>query len=177
MTAHRSYSHILKTLVFVLFIGPGPLIGLGPWLISRWHSNDWGILRYLGAVLFLAGVPLLADSIIRFVRQGHGTPAPYAPTDKLVITGFYRHTRNPMYVGVLAMLFGQALFFGSVWLLIYAAAAALGCHLFVTGYEEPVLHERYGDQYEAYTGQVGRWLPFPFVRRSRDGADSKDLDP
>lgn len=156
-------SRVVKTLIFVLFVGPGPLIGLVPYLLSGgWHVRDRGDpLSWLGIVLIAAGAVPLGESIVRFVREGRGTPAPYAETETLIVTGFYRWVRNPMYVGVLSMIFGQALLFGSTELLIYGAIAALGFHLWVIGYEEPRLHNRHGARYAAYCRAVRRWLPVP----------------
>ena len=96
---------------------------------------------------------------MRFVRDGAGTPAPIYPTDRLVVTGLYRYVRNPMYVGVAAAIFGQALLLGSAALLVYGLAVSLGFHLFVRLYEEPTLHRRYGGQFAAYCAGVRRWLP------------------
>jgi len=78
---------------------------------------------------------------------------------QLVVTGLYGYVRNPMYVGVLAMIFGQALFLGSRSTLIYGLCAALGFHLFVVLYEEPALRDRFGAEYLAYCRQVRRWIP------------------
>ncbi len=151
------------TLIFVLFVGPGPVIGLVPWLLSRWRVSD-PILglpyeRAMGLVIFLAGLPILLEALVRFVHDGRGTPAPVMPPERLVVTGLYRYVRNPMYVGVVAMIAGQGLFFGSRAILIYAACAALAFHLFVVLYEEPALASRFGASYAEYCRHVRRWLP------------------
>ena len=67
------------------------------------------MLPGLGGALIIAGVAILLDSFARFALEGVGTPAPIYPTDRLIVTGFYRHVRNPMYLGVLAVIFDQAL--------------------------------------------------------------------
>jgi protein-S-isoprenylcysteine O-methyltransferase Ste14 len=89
---------------------------------------------------------------------------------RLVVTGLYRHVRNPMYLAVLAIVIGQALLLGSAGTLVYAAGLALGFHLFVVLYEEPTLRARFGDQYAAYCRQVPRWRPR--LRPARVSADS-----
>ena len=76
-----------------------------------------------------------------------------------MISGFYRVVRNPMYVGVLFVVFGQALLFGDGRLLIYDAIVAAAFHLFVILYEEPALVRRFGSPYERYRAHVPRWLP------------------
>jgi protein-S-isoprenylcysteine O-methyltransferase Ste14 len=81
---------------------------------------------------------------VRFALQGLGTPAPIAPTQHLVITGLYRYVRNPTYVAVAAVIFGQAVLFGDWRLFAYGALFCLVCRLFVVGYEEPTLKKSFG---------------------------------
>jgi protein-S-isoprenylcysteine O-methyltransferase Ste14 len=58
------------------------------------------------------GAAVLIHAFVRFVREGVGTPAPAAPTQRLVVGGLYRYVRNPMYLAVLATITGQALILG-----------------------------------------------------------------
>jgi protein-S-isoprenylcysteine O-methyltransferase Ste14 len=153
---------ILLTVAFTVCV-PGCVVGLVPWLLTRWQQQEpwssWLAVRWLGAVLVVAGLPLLGDAILRFAIHGRGTPAPTAPTERLVVTGPYRFVRNPMYVGVLLIVAGQALWFASGAVLIYAACLAVGFHTFVRLYEEPILRRTYGAQYETYCRHVRRWWP------------------
>ena len=64
-----------------------------------------------------------------------------------------------MYLAVVAAILGQALLFGSVSLLTYAAVVWGLFHLFVLAYEEPTLRRRFGDSYRVYQREVGRWRP------------------
>jgi protein-S-isoprenylcysteine O-methyltransferase Ste14 len=74
-----------------------------PWSLTHWHlALRFPVARVLGAALIVAGLPILLDSFARFALQGRGTPAPVMPPERLVVTGFYRHVRNPMYVAVTA---------------------------------------------------------------------------
>jgi protein-S-isoprenylcysteine O-methyltransferase Ste14 len=152
----------LGTLLFVLLV-PGNVIGVVPYLLSGWRMAPpfLGVTatRWVGAALIALGLPLFGDFATRFVREGRGTPAPIAPTAVLVVGGPYRFTRNPGYVAVLALVLGQALLFGSRAVLLYAAALAIGFHLFVIMNEEPTLRRRYGVQYDRYCALVPRWLP------------------
>ncbi len=156
----NSRANLWRTLVFVFFVGPGPVIGLIPWWISGWRVRmpiePW---RYLGIAMIVAGAFPLFDSIARFVREGRGTPEPLHPTQTLVVSGLYRFVRNPMYVGVLLMIFGQAVFFADRHIGEYGVCAWLVVELFVLLYEEPTLRARYGSQYEEYCRKVGRWIP------------------
>jgi protein-S-isoprenylcysteine O-methyltransferase Ste14 len=116
-------------------------------------------LRALGAVLIAAGLVVLVHAFVRFVVEGVGTPAPVAPTEHLVVGGLYRHVRNPMYVAVAAIIVGQALVLGWPALLLYAAAFVAVTATFVRLYEEPVLRQRFGAEYEAYCRAVPGWWP------------------
>ena len=84
-----------------------------------------------------------------------------APPQRLVIVGFYRHLRNPMYVGFAVGWIGLWIVFGHANLLAVAAAAtvALGVHLFVILYEEPTLRGKFGADYETYCRNTNRWWP------------------
>ncbi len=98
--------------------------------------------------------------------DGAGTPAPPAPTERLVVSGLYRYVRNPMYVAVLAVIVGQALLLSRPVLLAYAAAVAAAFGAFVRWYEQPTLARRYGAQYEAHQRDVPGWWPrLPPARR------------
>jgi protein-S-isoprenylcysteine O-methyltransferase Ste14 len=143
-----------------LFAAPGVVAGLVPWLLTGWHSTGPPtVVAALGVVLIVAGVAVLLNAFARFVTEGRGTPAPIAPTERLVVGGLYRHVRNPMYVAVGATIVGQALLLGRPLLLAYAALFWLVVAAFVYGYEEPTLGARYGEEYAAYRRAVRAWWP------------------
>jgi protein-S-isoprenylcysteine O-methyltransferase Ste14 len=116
-------------------------------------------LQVLGVVLLIGGLGVLVHSFARFVVEGRGTPAPVAPTERLVVGGLYRHVRNPMYLGVLAAIVGQGLLLGQFVLLVYAAVVWAAAAAFVYAYEEPTLSARYGAEYDAYRRAVPAWRP------------------
>jgi protein-S-isoprenylcysteine O-methyltransferase Ste14 len=145
---------------FVFLGGPTLVAGLMPWLLTRWHAADPPrALRILGGVLLVLGAALVLETTARFALQGRGTPAPWAPPERFVVRGSYRIMRNPMYVGVLALIVGQALLLGRELLFGWAGAAWLLFHLFVVFEEEPGLRRRFGAEYEGYCDRVPRWLP------------------
>lgn len=152
----------LGTLLFLVLV-PGTVAGLVPWWLSGWRLErpflGFGASRLLGAALVAAGAAALLDAFARFALRGLGTPAPVLPTKHLVVTGAYRHVRNPMYVAVVAVILGQALLLGSARVLAYGVALWLVFHLFVLGYEEPTLRRTFGEEYEAFRANVPRWLP------------------
>jgi protein-S-isoprenylcysteine O-methyltransferase Ste14 len=123
------------------------------------HSRNRTPFRAIGIVLIVAGAVVVLDSFARFALQGIGTPAPVFPTRHLVVNGFYRYVRNPMYVAVLALILGQALLFGNLHLVAYAAAPWFAAHLFILFYEEPALRRSFPTDYALYSANVPRWIP------------------
>jgi ADP-ribose pyrophosphatase YjhB (NUDIX family) len=107
----------------------------------------------------IVGIAILAWCFAGFIVEGEGTPAPYEPPHRLVTGRLYGWMRNPMYVAVTSILVGEAIFYGSVALLLWAAVAWIVFHSFVILYEEPTLRRRFGAAYESYTEHVPRWLP------------------
>jgi protein-S-isoprenylcysteine O-methyltransferase Ste14 len=156
----RKGTAALGSAVF-LIAAPGMVAGVIPWAITGWRLEDslfWGS-RALGGVLIAAGAAVVLHAFARFAIEGLGTPAPIAPTERLVVGGIYRHVRNPMYLAVGALIAGQALLLGRVSLLLYGlgfAALSLG---FVHLYEEPTLRRQFGAEYDAYRRAVPRWIP------------------
>ena len=149
----------MGSIVFLVVV-PGTMAGLIPWLLTGWESSDPpAAVVVVGALLIAAGLAVLLHAFARFVMEGIGTPAPVAPTQRLVVGGLYRHVRNPMYVAVAAVIVGQALLLGQTELLVYAAAFLAAVATFVRLYEEPVLSRRFGDEYERYRRAVPAWRP------------------
>lgn len=149
----------LRSLLF-LVIAPGTVAGYIPLALLRNGSRaETGIFAYLAFPLWLVGGVVLLWSFWNFLVQGRGTPAPIDPPKELVATGFYRYVRNPMYVGVLAIIIGHFLWFEYWDLLIYAIVVFVAFHTFVTYYEEPTLKRKFGSSYEEYLKRVPRWIP------------------
>ena len=161
-TPTRPTLAILGTAVF-LVLAPGFFVVLVPYWISRWQVQPpflgFRPFRVLGALLIIAAVPVLLASFARFALQGLGTPAPVFPTKHLVISGFYRYVRNPMYLAVVSMVIGQAFLFGDRQVLAYGVCAWLVTHVFVLTYEEATLRKTFGAEYETYRANVPRWIP------------------
>jgi protein-S-isoprenylcysteine O-methyltransferase Ste14 len=153
---------LLKTLLFTVLV-PGTVIIYVPfWLLT----SQGGTLHLevdspwmLGAVPFLLGVALYLWCAWHFTFTGRGTPAPIDPPKHLVARGPYRVVRNPIYVGVVTALLGEALLFHSQSLAIYTALVLVGFHLFVFLVEEPLLRHQFGAAYQDYCAQVPRWIP------------------
>ena len=149
----------LKSLLF-LIVAPGMVAGYIPLVLLRKGPQiETGFLAYLAFPLWIIGGAILLWSFWNFLVEGRGTPAPIDPPKELVVVGFYRYVRNPMYVGIFLILIGHFLWFGFWLLLAYAALAFITTHLFVTFYEEPTLKQNFGTAYEEYLKKVPRWIP------------------
>lgn len=115
-------------------------------------SHWWGMIPLAG------GIVLLLACVREFYVAGRGTLAPWAPPTRLVATGLYKWSRNPMYVAVLLILSGWAIGFQSWTVALYAVAVAVVFHLRVVLHEEPWLARTFGDEWTHYRMQVPRWL-------------------
>lgn len=159
----RRQQAALGSAVFFL-AAPVVVAGVLPWWITGWSReapSSWvgSASVAVGGALVLAGLVVLVRAFMRFVDEGGGTPAPVAPTERLVVGGDYRYVRNPMYVAVVAIVLGQALVFRSVQLLLYAVVIWAVMAAFVRWHEEPVLRRRFGGQYASYRSSVRAWWP------------------
>lgn len=153
---------VVKTLLFTVVM-PGTVgLYVPQWLKSAGVELSWGA-RAAGLVFFACGATTYFWCAWDFVTKGLGTPLPIDAPRVLVVKGLYRFTRNPMYVGVLAVILSQALYYGAVSVAIYACAVLAAFELFVRFYEEPTLRRLFGAQYEDYCRKVPRWI-FRFSR-------------
>jgi protein-S-isoprenylcysteine O-methyltransferase Ste14 len=151
----------LRTLLFAVLIPGTALVAVPRWVVagSGLTVSPSPAARSGGALLLVLGAALMLWCWAEFVTRGRGTPAPYDPPRRLVVVGPYRHVRNPMYVAGALIILGQAALYASTGLLWYAAAFVVAAHVFVVAYEEQTLADRFGADYAAYRGAVGRWLP------------------
>src|SRR3974390_1191695 len=136
----------LGSLVFFI-VAPGTILGFVPWPLTRWRIGPplFGIepLRWVGAALIVLGLLPLLSSFARFTWDGLGTPAPIAPPEKLVVTGFYRYVRNPIYIALLTILLGEALLFGDERVALWGVLFWLFTFVVVVIQEEPSLREQF----------------------------------
>jgi protein-S-isoprenylcysteine O-methyltransferase Ste14 len=153
------------TTIASLVVGAA-FLALWFWLLPEWlgfevdtaGSARW---RWIATVPSVLGFAVALRCIWDFGRTGHGTPAPIAPPQRLVVVGPYRYVRNPMYLGFftgwagLWVIFGRANLVAIAW----ASAAVLGVVLFVLLYEQPTLRKKFGADYEEYCRNVRPWIP------------------
>jgi protein-S-isoprenylcysteine O-methyltransferase Ste14 len=152
---------IARHLLAVLLLPFMAVVVVPNWLLTSWASINtrWGIFWLVGAALFVCGLMLLGWCVGLFARVGQGTLAPWDPTRKMVAAGPYRYVRNPMITGVATMLLGEALFFGSWVLALWASLFVLVNHVYFVLSEEPGLGARFGESYAVYKANVPRWVP------------------
>ncbi|MEA2337737.1 MAG: hypothetical protein QOE82_1744 [Thermoanaerobaculia bacterium] len=156
MTA-RLFAVLRSIVVSILFVS------IWTWFVPRWiNGNDaFADPRPLGWIVIALGVVIAFGCALEFAWRGIGTPAPFDPPRRLVITGLYRWVRNPMYVGLGVILLGEAITFPrlTTTMLVMIAALWLATTLFIITFEEPTLREKFGDDYAAYCRNVRRWIP------------------
>jgi protein-S-isoprenylcysteine O-methyltransferase Ste14 len=152
---------LLKNLLFTVLV-PGFVAGWVPlvFLLRRAPVPvPWTWSHWLAAPLLLAGIMVYVACVWQFGTTGRGTPALIDPPKKLVARGLYRWVRNPMYLGVLLIVLGEAALFRHLTLLVYFVFLASAFQLFVVAYEEPGLRRRFGAIYSDYCHRVNRWWP------------------
>ena len=155
-------SLILRNLFFTI-VQPGIVAGLVPFMLVRDRLSEVLLspLKFyqLVALLLIAiGLIILLFSVFDFGRYGEGTLSPLDPTKKLVVRGFYRLSRNPMYLAVMLILLGETIFVQSITLGIYMVFVAIAFFIFVIFFEEPRLQRKFGIEYSDYRKRVRRWL-------------------
>jgi protein-S-isoprenylcysteine O-methyltransferase Ste14 len=148
----------VRNVLFSLVV-PGLGAVLLPWWILRGSRPAPLGPGWLGVIPVGAGLVLYLACVRVFGVVGRGTPGPWDAPRQVVTAGPYRWVRNPIYLSALLVVLGEAWTFQSWALLGYAAAMAVGFHLFVVGYEEPHLRRAFGAAYIHYTRRVHRWLP------------------
>ena len=129
-------------------------VPIGWALISHWRARS----PAPGTAVVLLGTTLLLTCVREFYVAGRGTLAPWSPPKRLVRTGLYRFSRNPMYVAVTLILAGCAIFFGERELVIYALVVPCAFHLRVVLAEEPFAERVFGEEWSAYRARTPRWV-------------------
>jgi protein-S-isoprenylcysteine O-methyltransferase Ste14 len=161
LTLLRYFLSILVLPVLVVVIIPAVICtawGCSTSYLSMSTPLIW-LMRGIGVVTIVLGLMLFGWCVCLFAQVGKGTLAPWDPTRNLVVQGPYQYVRNPMIIGVIMLLFGQALFWGPWQISIWAGGFLLGNHLYFVFLEEPELEKRFGEPYRSYKAQVPRWIP------------------
>jgi protein-S-isoprenylcysteine O-methyltransferase Ste14 len=148
----------VRSLFFTVLI-PGTVTVVLPYFMVTRGAGPPPRLQWAAILPIVLGASTLLRCIWDFAVAGRGTLAPVSPPKRLVVCGLYRFVRNPMYVGVITTILGEAWLFLSVPLLVHAVITFLIVHTFVVLYEEPTLRRMFGSSYAEYCRSVNRWLP------------------
>ncbi|UCC92293.1 MAG: isoprenylcysteine carboxylmethyltransferase family protein [Thermoplasmata archaeon] len=159
-----AWRHVRGFLAFPfmgIFLVPALLLLFGSGIDIGWGLDEpWNFLTVaVGLLLIGIGLYLVLAPTIMFARYGRGTVAHFDPPQKLVLSGVYRHVRNPLIVGVVITVLGEGILFGAPSLLYMAVILVPLNHVIIVMEEEPRLVDRFGDDYRAYMENVPRWLP------------------
>tara|TARA_E500000305_G_scaffold28209_1_gene21461 strand:- start:634 stop:1086 length:453 start_codon:yes stop_codon:yes gene_type:complete len=150
----------------VKLVIPPPLIGLltgaGMWGLARMLPDltvEASLLRWCALAVMAVGVLIEAVSVLAFLRA-RTTVTPLKPekASTLVVSGLYHVSRNPMYLGMLILLMGWALWLANPAALMLPPVFVIYLTLFQIKPEEAALSEKFGSDYEAYRGRVRRWI-------------------
>ena len=150
-------NYIVQHLLSLLL--PVTVLIVVPLLIEPHMVPTSGFQLVAGLVVVLLGLFVMAQTILTFIRIGQGTLAPWSPTRKLIVGGMYAYVRNPMILGVITVLLGESITFGSMSIFTWAALVFLINTVYFIFSEEPGLEKRFGDEYREYKRKVPRWIP------------------
>jgi len=155
------FPHLRTTLPAVAILGV--LLVYVPVHLLRLDGQLRGALKpllpYSGMLLCVTGFALSFSGTYYLMRRRDGTPLRFTPPQRLVVAGPYSYLQHPILLGLLMMLFGEALWLYSPSVCIYAVVLTIVSHGYVVGVEEPQLIQRFGKDYRAYQRAVPRWLP------------------
>lgn len=150
--------NVVKTAIFTIVV-PGTVGVYMPYRLGEPRVHPVSAIAWLGWAPIVIGAAIYFWCAWDFATVGRGTPLPADAPKRLVARGLYRYVRNPMYVGVMLVILGQAMWFESEVVLWYATAVAICFNAFVLLYEEPTLRRKFGESYACYCRTVPRWLP------------------
>ena len=162
---------LARAIIFTLIVPGFVAVGMPSMIVQTFPSElPLGAGRYFGILLLLLGISLYTLSVFLFVIEGKGTPVIWFARPlrfvlgeepvKLVLSGLYKMTRNPMYLGVVTFIVGEATFLQYRALFIYAICLFLVFHCVVVFIEEPHLRKKFGREYESYLQSTHRWIGF-----------------
>ena len=142
----------------LVFVG-STLLGVAiQYLVLRWSLPLGTSARMVAAGIFGAlGVFLLVVSLGLFKRSGQD-PAPWKPSPSMILSGPYRYSRNPIYIGMTLLQLAISLAADDAWILLLAGASLTFVHYFAVLPEEAYLTERFGEPYLQYKARVRRYL-------------------
>ena len=161
---------LLGTLFFLIIIVPIFMIWiprtilLSPYQI---YEFDIGKIRLLGLFPILLGSAIYVTCSGSFLFIGRSSPIPFTQTKRLIVKGFYRYVRNPLYIAGVLVLVGEAVLFQSIGISIYCLTM-FGMFNLHVHMEETFLASEFGAEYDRYRNSVPRWIPRLTPYRDKD---------
>lgn len=158
----RYRNGLFPVVLVALFVAFRPVYPRGSEPLDNW-------VDLLGLTVAVAGQCLRFAVIgYAYIKRGGKNKQVYA--EKLVTEGFFRHSRNPLYLGNLLVLLGLFIIHNNPWVYVLGFAFFLFAYSAIVAAEEEYLREKFGAEYEEYCRRVNRWLPdFRGLRRSIEG--------
>ena len=147
------------------FIGPFSILYIIPrflmTLTKQKSVAGFGLIgvEIAGIIVIWLGAALAVWCTILMIRFGKGTPLVTSAPQKILNNHIYAHIRHPMMWSLIFVVFGQALLYGQIILLVWLVALSRILHLIVVNYEEPQLERKFGKSWETYSQEVPRWFP------------------
>lgn len=154
-SAHKSPWAIAEVVFGLPF-----LLGIGLQLIVPRSLPRGGLTLVFtigGGLLFAIGVALIVLARRELARHRQPTD-PGHPTTRIVSSGVYAVSRNPLYVGAICVLLGIALAFNLFWSALSLLPASIACHYVLIKPEERYLAATFGAEYQRYAATVRRWI-------------------
>ena len=153
--AHRSYWQTSEVVFGIPFLVAIVLQLLVP--VSLPHGLASPAFLLGGAALIVVGAALVVLARRELAQQGQ--PAdPGIPTSKVVTTGVFSISRNPLYLGVACFVAGVALAVNLPWALVLLLPSLVACHYVLIAPEERYLVVKFGEEYRVYAATVHRWI-------------------
>jgi len=153
--AHKSWWQIFEVVFGIPFLVAIALQLVVPISLPRGFITPARILG--GAILIVVGISLAVLARREFARYGQPTD-PGLPTSKIISTGVFSISRNPLYLGGVFILAGISFAFNLPWVLILLIPSIVVCHYILIAPEESYLAAKFGEQYRIYTATVRRWI-------------------
>ena len=153
-------AHTRRWQIFEVVVGGPFLAGIGLQVVVpvSFPRAFWEpVIVLVGAALVVTGLTFIVLARRELARHGQPTD-PGLPTSKLVTTGVFAVSRNPLYLGGVCLLAGIALVLNLPWSLVLLIPAIIVCHTLLIAPEERYLATRFGIEYVQYTALVRRWL-------------------
>jgi len=153
------YTKALVLPVGVLVVAPAVILVLCGSRIFGINFFSPLLQVLIGLILCVAGLKVMIVTIKMFASIGEGTLAPWDPTIHLVTDGIYSHVRNPMIIGVMVVLLGETIVFGSLGLVMFVVLVFIANTLYFHYSEEKGLEKRFDGEYLEYMRNVPMWVP------------------